>query len=368
MDELHESMLAAEGAAGAEQSGKSGMHKNCLNCGAELKGVYCHACGQKDLPQRQTTGELLSNFISSFSNYEGKFLLTVKYLLLRPGSLAKEYNLGHRERYFHPVRMYAFISFVFFLIFFSLPDTPDKKDNIIEMDEEDKRALVEDSLQATREVNRHLATWGVDTTVLNIDSMQRAKQDSSRAKSRKSRGFTLTQTEYMTVEAYDSAQAALPEEKRDSWFETKVMHRAIILNQRYKDDKSDFGKDFWKATLENFPKMLFFLLPVFALLLKLLYIRRNYFYSEHLVFSIYYYNFFYFAGSLMMLAGLSPALDWLATIIAWGIYIYLLFSMKHMYGQGWGKTISKFLLFSIAFSMCFFLGLAINLFIIVMVI
>ena len=57
-----------------------------------------------------------------------------------------------------------------------------------------------------------------------------------------------------------------------------------------------------------FHKSLFFLLPFFALLLKLLYVRRNYYYSEHLVLSICYYNFFYLAASLVMLINLIPGL------------------------------------------------------------
>lgn len=364
MDELHESFLAAEGAAGAEQAGRAGRHKNCLNCGAELKGLYCHECGQKDLPQRQTTGELLSNFVSSFSNYEGKFLLTVKYLIIRPGGLALDYNSGKRERYFHPVRMYAFISFVFFLIFFSLPEEKKtkEKDDVIEMTEEDRREQTADRREAMKE----LARFGVDTTIFVQDSLADPVDSLSKRKG-KNRGFTLTKTDYKTLEEYDSALAAMPEEKRDGWFEQKLIRRSIELNERYSDDKSDFGKDFWKAAMEQFPKVLFFLLPVFALLLKLFYIRQNYYYSEHLVFSIYYYNFFYFAGSIMMLVGLIGALDWLSMLIGWGIYAYLLFSMKRMYGQGWVKTIAKFLLFSLAFGFCFFLGFLINLLVIVMI-
>lgn len=371
MEELHESFLAAEGAAGTEQAGRSGKHKNCLNCGTELKGAYCHECGQKDLPQRQTTGELLSNFVSSFSNYEGKFLLTVKYLILRPGSLALDYNSGKRERYFHPVRMYAFISFVFFLIFFSLPEEKEEeeKEDPVEMTDEDRREHAKDRKEAAE----RLAAMGVDTSFLALDSLANPVDSLDKIRNpggrKKKSNFTLTNTEYETQEAYDSAQAALPEDKRDNWLERRLNHRSIELNQRYgnDDDDSDFGKDFWEAATEQFPKVLFFLLPVFALLLKLFYVRRNYFYSEHLVFSIYYYNFFYFAGSIMMLVGLVDALDWLTVVIGWGIYLYLLFSMKRMYKQGWGKTIVKFLLFSFAFSFCLGLAFMINFAVILMI-
>ncbi len=366
MQDAGESLFAAESARDAEQGGKPAGNKNCLNCGTELRGLFCHVCGQKDLPKRQSTGQLLSNFIESFSNFEGKFFQTTKQLLLRPGFLSLEYNMGKRERYFHPVRMYAFISFIFFLIFFSLPEKQDEKDDKVELDDEDRREIAEDSIRERKALYGQMAALGVDTTGLNFDSLTRAQQDTTRKK-KKGNGFTLTKSEYESVEAYDSIQATLPPDERDGWFGRKIQYRMIELNRQYSDESRDFGKDMWKATLENFPKMLFFLLPVFALLLKLLYVRRNYFYSEHLVFSLYYYNFFYFAGSIMMLAGLVESLAWVTTIIAWGIYFYLLFSMKRNYNQGWIKTIAKFLIFSFVFSFCALFAFLINMIAIMMI-
>jgi len=364
-----ETLAAAEGAAGAEQSGKSGGHKNCLNCGTELKGLYCHVCGQKDLPQRQSTRELLVNFISSFTEYEGKFVNSVRYLITRPGFLALDYTAGRRERYFHPVRMYAFISFVFFLIFFSLPDDTkeDKEKDEVELTDEDREAL----RQSPDEIKKGLFQYGVDTSALEIDStmLSFTKKDSATTpKKRKNRfNYGLQGIEYKTMREYDSAQATLSVEKRDGWLMRRLTQRSIELNQKYGDKPGEFANDFWKASLENFSAVLFFLLPVFALLLKLLYVRRNYFYSEHLVFSIYYYNFFYFAGSVMMLVGLVPALGWLSTLIGYIIYFYLLVAMKRMYGQGWGKTVAKFFVFSFIFMLCFFFAFLTNLFVIVMI-
>jgi len=364
MQDLDDSLAAADGAMGAEQAGRSGEHKHCLNCGTALKGLYCHACGQKDLPQRQSTRELLGNFISSFTEYEGKFINSIKYLVTRPGFLALDYMAGRRERYLHPVRMYAFISFIFFLIFFSLPDDPDdEQTDRTELTAEDSLAIAKNP----NAVKEQLASFGVDTAAFDLDSTALRKRDSTRTKKKNKFNFGLVKSEFTTVRAYDSAQAATPEEERDGWAERRLTRRSIELNEKYADKPGEFGSDFYKASLENFSGVLFFLLPVFALLLKLLYIRRNYFYSEHLVFSIYYYNFFYFAGSFMMLTGLVESLSWLTTLIGWGIYLYLLFSMKRMYQQGWGKTIVKFLLFSFTFMFCFFIGYLINAFIIVMI-
>ncbi|MBL7851371.1 MAG: DUF3667 domain-containing protein [Cyclobacteriaceae bacterium] len=351
MEDLDKSSPVAEGMVSAEQSVAGQRHNEfCLNCGTRLQDTFCHHCGQKDLPRRQALGELWTNFISSFWSYEGKFFLTTKYLLTRPGFLAAEYNVGRRERYFHPARMYAFISFVFFLFFFSLPD-----DEVTELTEEDKQELA----QNERSVKESLARSGLDTVVMNgVDTVVQTREGGVR--------YSLSEAEYKTVEAYDSAQALLPESERDGWVERKFTIRGIELNKKYGADESRFGKDLLAAIKDNFSKMLFFLLPVFALVLKLLYVRRNLFYSEHLVFSIYYYNFFYLAGSVMMLIGLIPSLDWLSTGIGFWIYFYLLFAMKRMYGQGWGKTLVKFTAFSFLFMIAFVIGFALNVLAIIM--
>ena len=118
MDELSSAIPGSEGFVEVEQNAdRKQPNEFCLNCGTKLADTFCHHCGQKDIPKRQTLGELWTNFISSFWSYEGKFFLTTRYLITKPGFLALEYNEGKRESYYHPARMYVFISFVFFLLF-----------------------------------------------------------------------------------------------------------------------------------------------------------------------------------------------------------------------------------------------------------
>ena len=355
MSEVGNMLPGSEGFVEVEQNTK-GKHPNtiCLNCGTPLRDSFCHHCGQKDIPQRQTLGELWTNFISSFWSYEGKFFLTTKYLVTRPGFLAMEYNKGKRESFYHPARMYVFISFVFFLIFFSFGNT----DNEISEDKK-KNVLKEttDELKKTK-VDSILKVVGKDSAVKQINSIK----DSIKSNRKKNNGiiFNFDDVKYNSVKEYDSLQQMKPIQERDGWFKKIAMTRAIELNNRYKDNDSEFGKDFTNAFSENFSKVLFYLLPIFALLLKLLYIRKDFFYSEHLVFSIYYYNFFYLAGSLQLLVQQVPQLNWLGNIIALWIMLYLLFAMKRMYNQGWGKTILKYLIFVFLFFVCVGIGLAIN--------
>ena len=358
MDDLGKSIPAAEAMVDAEQEVKSKRaNENCLNCGTPLVDTYCHRCGQKDIPRRQTLGDMLINFISSFWSYEGKFFRTTRYIITSPGFLAKEYNAGRRESYYHPARMYVFISFVFFLIYFSLPDEESaEKVDTVEMDQEDIEELREDMRESGMD---SIPYWeGLSDSA--IRSWAPAIQDSINKRGGSDRNIKLQSSEYKTVAAYDSVQALLPVEDRDGWFVRRLQIRSIELNKRYEGTDGKFGEDFGQMFQDNFSKVLFWLLPFFALVLKLLYIRRDFYYSEHLVLTIYYYNFFYLAGSVIMLLELIPGLGFVEVILGFWIYFYFLFSMKHMYGQDWSKTILKFMAFTFLFSLFILAGFAVS--------
>jgi Protein of unknown function (DUF3667) len=345
MNELEQSIPAAEAMIDTEQGGqRKQKNENCLNCGTKLEDVFCHHCGQKDLPNRQTLGELLTNFISSFWSYEGKFFSTIKYLLIKPGFLATEYNAGKRESYYHPARMYVFISFVFFLLLSILPS---KSEN--------------DKIKISKSNRKKIDFAFADSVQNMVDSIKAAKKN-------KGDDFTIMDETYSNVKSYDSAQLILPKEKRDNWFEQKMTRKGLELKERYKGKGNEFANEFEKLFLDNFSKVLFWLLPFFALLLKLLYVRRDYFYSEHLVFSIYYYNFFYFAASLRMIFKQVPYIGWIGTIISFWIILYLFFAMKRMYKQSWGKTFLKYLFFLFSFSTLMGIAIAISAIFIFMVI
>jgi hypothetical protein len=295
----------------------------CLNCGTKLVGEYCHHCGQKDIPRRRVIGDLISNFVEAFTNFDGKFLKTTRYLCTKPGFLAVEYNKGKRETYFHPVRMYTFASFLFFLLFVILP-----------------------------EGNNEAVDAGL------------SKQDVQRLDTLKRKGvqFNMSKTDYKSMREYDSIQNTLPEQDRDGWWTRLKTQKSIELTEKYKDDSNGMNTSFGKFFVDNFSTALFFLMPFFALVLKLLYIRHDYFYSEHLVFTIYYYNFFYLAGAVMMIFNIIPYVGALSVFIGIWIFIYLLFGMKRMYGQSWLKTISKFLIFNLLFSVLLLIGITVMLF------
>jgi Protein of unknown function (DUF3667) len=367
MEDLGKSFPVAEGMVEAEQgTDKKQNNEFCLNCGEKLLDTYCHHCGQKDLPCRQTMRELIENFIGSFYSFESKFFRTVKFLLFKPGFLPVEYTAGKRENYYHPARAYAFISFVFFLLLFSLPDDESKpgsegftindKKELTEGMNQMREGLKKSGLDSTKVdsiYNASIANDAIDT-VYTLGSEKKIK-----AKKNKT-NITLVGSDYESIKEYDSAQQLLPASERDGWIMRKLNIRSIELNQRYSGDEARkrFKDDFGQAFLDNFSKVLFFLLPIFALLLKLLYVRKDYYYSEHLVFSIYYYNFFYLAASFYLLVNYIPYFGTLLTtaIVIWA-FVYLPLGMKRMYRQSWRKTIFKYGIFLFAFFVCLMLGI-----------
>lgn len=287
----------------------------CLNCQTPLTDKYCSHCGQKDIPRRQTIGDLLINFISSFWSYESKVFQTGKLILFKPGQLPLEYNEGKRERYFHPARMYVFLSFVYFLLVVILPESSD-------------------------DTNKVKFTTGADSVAWQ-------------------QGYAIG--DYKSVAEYDSVQRTIAADKRDGAIKQYFWRRMARINERYKGKSAEFSHDFGELFFSNTPRVFFLLLPVFALILWVLYIRKDYFYSEHLIFSVYYYNFFFLAGSIYLLIEQVPVVGEFVALLGLWIGLYLLFAMKRMYNQSWGRTIGKYSAFILLFAVAVLIGLLGNL-------
>ena len=91
----------------------------------------------------------------------------------------------------------------------------------------------------------------------------------------------------------------------------------------------------------------FFLLPVYALGFKLLYIRSKRFYVDHLIYTMHLQSFAYVIISLVLLIPLfflPSARDWFGKVVVITSMAYLLFSLRYVYKQSWLKTILKTIL------------------------
>lgn len=338
--------------------------KNCLNCGAEVQGRYCQVCGQENIEPRESFWHLVTHFVYDITHFDGKFFSTLKYLLFKPGFLSQEYLRGRRVSYLHPIRMYVFTSAFFFLIFFSthkdeeavkVTQTQETAAQVLKKLEKQKKGLEKDLkdslLQEERDsIARQIRIITEDITAVTKDSTAKnrlqTKEDNLNLFN-----FSGEPVRYKTVAAYDSAQAALPPSKRSNFITRKFERQNLHLKEKYQDNT----KEMWTAILGKFrhlmPQMLFISLPFFALILKLLYVRRKeFYYVNHVVYTIHLYCATFIIILLAMFSAYLSAMAgkgveaWSGILFTLAGFYYWYKAMRNFYGQRRGKTMLKYLL------------------------
>jgi len=324
---------------------KERNEKNCLNCGIHVKGRFCHRCGQENIEPKETVWHLVSHFFQDITHFDGKFFSSLKYLITKPGFLSKEYMIGRRASYINPIRMYVFTSAIFFLIFFSFFKVEPK--SIVKIDMNGKtyeQIEAMDSLAFdafTKNVNKEDGKAALPMSRTEFKKYFDSSADQS--------NFQFTPGQYKTTAEYDSLLRS--GKKKHNWFERQLIYKNIEINEKFKGRRSEIFTTFTEILLHSLPQMLFILLPLFAGILKLLYIRRqNYYYVNHGIFSIHFYIFSFITMLVIFgLSKLNSSLNWgfitfIQSMLGFGILFYLYKAMRNFYQQRRAKTILKFLL------------------------
>ena len=154
---------------------------------------------------------------------------------------------------------------------------------------------------------------------------------------------------YRSKAEYDSLDKA--GQVTGGWIAKKMKKKFAEINENYSNRTGRLMSNVLNILLHNFPQMLFISLPLFALFLKLIYLRHKHFYFvSHGIYSVHLYIFYFIVLLIMILLNkLSESLHlpWLQTLAIW-LIIPLLFyeykAMRNFYGQGRVKTFIKYLL------------------------
>ncbi len=88
----------------------------CLNCGSNQIGNYCQTCGQKVYSTKISLKIFLADAFESIFSLDNKLFKTLKDLFIYPGKVTSKYISGERIRYVYPVKLYIWISVLYFLI------------------------------------------------------------------------------------------------------------------------------------------------------------------------------------------------------------------------------------------------------------
>lgn len=307
----------------------------CANCGDRTPGRFCRHCGQARRVVHVSLREMLSEFLDDQLALNSRLPVTLAALLVRPGYLTREYLRGRIASYIRPLRLYLGTSVLFFLVFaFAARLGNWVGGDVIRIDTRDDPA-------------RAVAASEAETL--------RRKADSSRVAVRRDlpRGGVGVPA---PPPLPPTPRAAAPQEEAVAFRGMGALGDTLnVKYQRLKQMEPRQRRDvLLEAVQEQLPRMMFAMLPVFALLLKLLYLRSGRFYVEHFVFALHFHAFAFLLSTLLIGVEQVPGAADVPLIpiaaVGW-IYLYLFLAMRKVYGQGFLRTGAKYvaLLFSYFF-------------------
>jgi hypothetical protein len=219
---------------------------------------------------------------------DAKIFNSLRSLIFSPGKLSLEYNQGKRAQFVSPVRLYIFISFLFFLLL-----------NVYAP----KNASPAEGIQEGRRAAINFSVAGISAE--ELVGISEAQRDS------------------------------LLTERR---IKPTVLNR-FLISQLYKMANGGMG-EFIHSFIKNASTMMFILMPGFALIVFLFYRKRTAYFIESLVLSLHFHSFAFLLMSLFILIGLVKTILFvLLTPTATLAYLFL--ALRRYYGQKAPLTLVK---------------------------
>jgi hypothetical protein len=333
--------VAAHAASGSGHHGP--FHTHCENCDTKLEGPFCHKCGQHDFEFHRSFWHVFLEGLESFLHFDSKLFHTVATLIFRPGRLTQEFNAGKRMSQMPPLRLYIFVSLVFFFLLFLDTHAPE------ELAGHGRIPSAKDIPEETKEDLRQV--WKQTGQELADRPPGKRTVDIIREAAEKTKARQLAKADAQAREA------AAPEEKA----ETSSVPKVPAVPKPRKD--SEFSR--WlrqqgertldpahrKEMIENFihatPKMLLFCLPLFALYTRLLFRKAGLVYLQHLVLALHFHTLILLWAMLkdgwVFLGGFASAslASWLGAIFWVWLLVYPFLMLRRLFANSWPKTIIK---------------------------
>ena len=337
----------------AKDTGPSLTH--CENCGAELQGHWCAQCGQPAIEYRRSFRYVVADLLNEFLNWDSKFFTTIALLMLKPWRLTNEFLAGKRVRYVNPLRLYLLASIIFFFavnygakgINFDASKLGPKDRAELEADLK-KEDLPPAAREKLKELLRESSPSPAPSPLTNAPSPAPATLSPSPgttvAPPPVEPGGNEQKKEYGKINerpfvVFDEAKSTTPFER---WIEARAKEKM--------GEKGTKMGLFISTLLSNLPYMMLCCIPLFAFVLKVLYIRRRTFYIDHLIYALHVHTFFYTAIMLIVLAtiGLNRVAPeaiagWLIAFLWIAFVTQIFLSIRYVYRQGWFISIFKFL-------------------------
>lgn len=373
---------------------------SCLNCGTPLNQQenFCHHCGQRNDQRRLNFWDVFSESFKSYFSVDNRAVHSLIPLFTKPGKLTREYIEGKRQQYVHPIRMYLTVSIVYFTLI-SLSNLIGRPDlGLIKLNDSDNNTEVKvsgpgiiissdtiDSEPISEASTPQLATpmnfaeiADSIETISSEDSLAlvrlQRQQDSIASsitgldiesiKTRESRWDTVandgpykrplgyyleSETPLDRMNSFIKDQDSIEVNTALDFLQLKNNRWNRFLYTELKKGRSLEWQDFLNFFVGKLPIILFLFLPIFALSFWVVYIRRDYYYIEHLIFLFHVQTVFFLLLIIEWLFNFTWPNVEISPLIVFTFIIYSYLSMRRFYKQGWFKTFIKWALVNVGF-------------------
>jgi hypothetical protein len=351
MDEL-EAILETGGVAAVEMAASAMAERGkpappCPSCANPMIGPYCAICGQPHNTHRRSLANLVREFVKDVASFDSRILRTARALLLRPGELPNAFRSGRTQPYVPAVRLYLFVSLLFFL-FLSATGIGLIQFNMTASSvriTHDAAGKVYKEVNGKRSVMEGLKALPDGTVVPEGDS---AVVLPMVADGKLSKDVTTTFGFFQRPEKVARVPPAV--------FDEAMKDTSVNVN--INGSHATGAENALSATINRLrtdpgalngpmtawiPRILFVLLPLFAALLALFYRRQDNLFVDHLVFSLTMHSFIFVAliGAAALAQVMSGGRVFQFFFLAVSVYFFL--SLKFFYAQSWPATAIKFL-------------------------
>jgi len=370
-DELEKFVLGDTAISAIEQASSSrrglfGRRKrqrsvitHCENCGAQLQGHWCAKCGQPAIDYRRSFRHVIADLLNEFLNWDSKFFATIGLLLVRPWKLTNEFLAGHRVRYVHPLRLYLLASILFFFaVNYGARGLRFEPGNLSPKDRAELEADLkkEDLPPAAREKLEALLRESPASPAPSPQTTAPSPSPAPKTDKQKQEFGKIGERPFVV---FDQAKSTTPFE---SWIEARA-------KEKMGEHGTKMGL-FISTLFSNLPYMMLCCIPLFALVLKILYVRRHIFYIDHLIYALHIHTFAYTCIMLIVLAtiGLNrvirgPIAGWTIALLWIAFLVQIFLSIRRVYRQGWFISIFKFFFGGFAYLIVLVFALAVTFFI-----
>ena len=327
-------------AAGTSAGERATGDVACRNCGADAPGTYCPACGQETSLTLPSAGRFMREAAGRYVAFDGRMWRTLFALLFRPGFLTREYFAGRRRRYVRPARLVLVLAIVLFAVVRLFADP----DEIV-------RSGVTEPVRAGIPGKEGAAA-------VPKDGPQKGSDAGAKPVAPAGIAFIEMDHEPLTIGG-GAAGVRIDESLNVQLTGPRTPLRDHLEKRLGSFNQLDRGqktREIVAGMLRYGPYALIALLPLFALLMQGLHLgrarrypERPRRYAEHLVYAAHTHAFIALVVTLMI------AIPWPAVASVLGAWsaIYLLVSLRVVYGGRWIGAIARGFLATLAYSALF---------------